>query len=246
LFSDPYLLTRLAHLSSPKCVQPEANELLEQLYLEMGKTIANTELPRTRVEIPTRMAQQHSEAKYCGEAVASESKVIFVGLARAGTLPAIRLFEMYSNFLDKTRVRVDHIFINRSIDEKKHVTGAPIHGSKIGGGMDDAFLIIPDPMGATGNSICNVISHYKTHVPGKPKKWISLNLIVTPEFVQKLKKEHPEVVLYSLRLDRAFSSKRALESLPGEYPNEERGLNDQQYIVPGAGGMGEITSNSFV
>ena len=28
--------------------------------------------------------------------------------------------------------------------------------------------------------------------------------------------------------------------------NEEKGLNDHQYIVPGAGGLGELLNNSFV
>jgi uracil phosphoribosyltransferase len=34
--------------------------------------------------------------------------------------------------------------------------------------------------------------------------------------------------------------------VPGTYPDEERGLNDVQYIVPGAGGMGELLTNSWV
>jgi uracil phosphoribosyltransferase len=91
-----------------------------------------------------------------------------------------------------------------------------------------------------------VVAQYKKNVPGKPIKWISMNLIITPEYIRKISHDHPEVVIYALRLDRGFSSKRALASLPGQYWDEERGLNDMQYIVPGGGGFGELSSNSWV
>ena len=37
-----------------------------------------------------------------------------------------------------------------------------------------------------------------------------------------------------------------LATIPGERWDEESGLNDHHYIVPGAGGLGEIMNNSFV
>jgi uracil phosphoribosyltransferase len=246
LVSDPFLLTRLARLCSPECVQPEANELFRALYRALGRDVANAELPRTRMRVPTRMIAQHPEAVFEGELLATETKVVLVSLARAGILPAVELFETYCNFLNPRQVRVDHVFINREIDDKSHVTGASIHGSKIGGPVDDAIVILPDPMGATGNSTTSVISKYKSTVPGKPIKWISLNLIVTPEYIRKLKQDDPETIIYAIRLDRGLSSKRALKSLPGEYWDEESGLNDHQYIVPGGGGFGELSSNAWV
>ena len=36
-----------------------------------------------------------------------------------------------------------------------------------------------------------------------------------------------------------------LETLPGERWDEERGLNEMGYIVPGAGGFGEVMNNSW-
>lgn len=246
LVQDPYLLTRLARLCSPQCIQPEINRLIGEMYRSLGQYVASCELPRTKVEIPTRMQASHPEGVYSGEVLSRDTSVVFVGLARAGTLPAIQMFETFSSLLNPSKVRVDHIFMNRAIDEQQHVTGAAIHASKVGGPIDGSIVILPDPMGATGNSMCNVIDLYKKTVVGKPKRWISLNLIVTPEFIRKMKSTHPEVAIYALRLDRGFSSKRALASLPGEYWDEEKGLNDHQYIVPGGGGFGEISSNSFV
>lgn len=246
LLSDPYLLTRLARLCQASCRQPEINTILRELYLFLGRDVANQEFPKIRSRTETRMAEYHTEAVYDGEVVSRETRVVLADLARAGILPSMELFEMYSSLLDSNLVRIDHIFMNRTTDNENRVTGSTIHGSKIGGSVDGTYLIVPDPMGATGQSMTKVIQHYKSSVPGKPTKWISLNLIVTPEYIRALKREHPEVVIYAIRLDRAFSSERALLALPGEFPDEERGLNDNQYIVPGAGGLGELTSNSFV
>ena len=64
--------------------------------------------------------------------------------------------------------------------------------------------------------------------------------------MQKVSQTHPGVRLYAGRLDRGLSTERALAAVPGQFPKEERGLNDVQYIVPGAGGMGELLTNSWV
>ena len=49
-----------------------------------------------------------------------------------------------------------------------------------------------------------------------------------------------------LRIDRGLSTTVALKSEPGSLPAEEKGLNSHQYIVPGAGGVGEILNNAWV
>ncbi len=246
LISDPFLLSRLARLCSPSCVQPEINRLVAGIYTSLAQHVANRELPRKSVEIPTRMSTEHKEGVYVGEVLDPETPVVLVDLARAGMLPAIALFEMFSSALQPSCARIDHIFINRSLDENKQVIGAAIHGSKVGGSIEGATVIVPDPMGATGGSMSNMIQFYQSTVAGKARKWISLNLIITPEYIRKLTREHPDLLIYALRLDRGFSSKRALDSLPGEYPDEEGGLNEHQYIVPGGGGFGELSSNAFV
>jgi uracil phosphoribosyltransferase len=90
-------------------------------------------------------------------------------MARAGTIPSNSLMEMYTTVMDPENVRVDHIYINRVTDKDEHVTGAHLSGSKIGGDISDAIMIIPDPMGATGSSINQVLDYYKKNVTGKPK-----------------------------------------------------------------------------
>ncbi len=101
-------------------------------------------------------------------------------------------------------------------------------------------------MGATGGTICRAIEVYDGLEGGYPRSTVALHLMVTPEAVERVTSMCPGAKLYSTRLDRGLSTARALAAVPGEFPDEERGLNDVHYIVPGAGGMGEVLTNSWV
>ena len=136
--------------------------------------------------------------------------------------------------------------MSRQVDENGQVTGSHVGDSKIGGPVDDAIVLFPDPMGATGSSLAELITFYKTKVPGKAQKYIAVNLIVTPEYVRFLKEAHPDVVIYALRLDRGASSRETLAKKPGAAWESESGLTDKQYIIPGGGGFGEIMNNAYV
>ena len=135
--------------------------------------------------------------------------------------------------------------MSRVVDENEHVIGSHLGDSKIGGPIDDTIVLFPDPMGATGGSLVEVISHYKNLVAGKARKFVAVHLIVTPEYLKRLKDEHPDVVIYALRLDRGGSSKEILAQKPGLHWEEESGLSDKQYIIPGGGGFGEIMNNAY-
>ena len=54
------------------------------------------------------------------------------------------------------------------------------------------------------------------------------------------------MIVYAVRLDRGLSPPDVLETGLGERWDEERGLNDHQYIVPGGGGFGELMNNSWI
>jgi uracil phosphoribosyltransferase len=71
-----------------------------------------------------------------------------------------------------------------------------------------------------------------------------MHLIVTPEYLWRMRSNHPEVVIYAIRLDRGLSNRTVLRCPPGERWAEERGLNDRHYIVPGGGGFGELLNNA--
>ena len=246
ILSNPFLLTQLATLCAKETTQPAINELVAQIYEEMVKTVINVELPRKHVAVPTRMIDVHPLGVFQGQVIDRAVRAVTVNIARAGTLPSQITYDLLNHLLDPRLVRQDHLVMARQVDEKHQVTGSTIFGSKIGGDVDDAFLLFPDPMGATGGSMVEAIEWYKSKVPGKPRRVLTLNLIVTPEYLRRMRDRHPEVVVYAVRLDRGLSPAEVFGTVPGEKWELERGLDDRQYIVPGGGGFGEIMNNAYV
>lgn len=246
ILNDPFATTLLAELCSPKTFQPRINQLVELLYHNLIRAVANVEFEQVKIEAPTRMTAYHSNIFYSGTVFSPEQRVVTVSVARAGLLPSQICYDRMNQLLNPVRVRQDHLLVSRVTDAQEQVQGSQIAGSKIGGDVDDCLILIPDPMGATGSTIKKIVEHYEKHVPGKAKKYLALNLIVTPEYLKNLAKIHERFEIYAFRVDRGLSSAKVLESVPGTYWNEERGLNDKQYIVPGGGGFGEIMNNSFV
>src|SRR5260221_8571959 len=135
--------------------------------------------------------------------------------------------------------------MSRTLDEHQQVTGVRLDGSKIGGPVDDAVVLLPDPMGATGGTLCRAVEIYRALGGRPPRAIVAMHLMVTPEAIQRLVAQHAGGRLYAGRLDRGLSPDHVLRSEPGTFPELERGLNDVQDIVPGAGGMGELLTNSW-
>ncbi len=135
--------------------------------------------------------------------------------------------------------------MSRTTDAEGHVTGVELIGAKAGSDIEGRTVLIPDPMGATGSSMSDAITHYETKLHGRPAKVVAVNLIVTPEYVRRITRDHPDAVIYALRYDRGLSAPSAFGSVPGT-ADGERGLDEHQYIVPGAGGLGEILNNVWV
>jgi uracil phosphoribosyltransferase len=245
ILSDPFLLTHLAHLCSEKTTQPAINELVTTIYSRLLTTAVNRDFPTRAVSVRTRMAEAHPrEGVFHGPVIDAETPVVSVNLARAGTLPSHVCYTALNYFMTPSRVRQDHISIARQADESHRVTGSHVSGHKIGGPVDGAIVLLPDPMGATGSTICEALDLYKTR--GKALRYIALHCIVTPEYLKKLAGRHPDVEIYAVRLDRGLSPADVLRTVPGTHWERERGLNDQQYIVPGGGGFGEILNNAYV
>jgi uracil phosphoribosyltransferase len=205
------------------------------------------QLPTVPVDYPTRMSATEPRARLVGRIIDPEHPVVVVDVARAGMIPAHIAQRALHEVLDPDRVRVDHLFMDRVADPVTgRITGVAFHGSKIGGPIDGATVIIPDPMGATGRSIVQALEHYRAMVPGEPARILACHLIVTPEYIRYLHAAFPEVAIYALRVDRGLSAPSVLARIPGECWDEECGLTERGYIVPGAGGVGELLNNAFV
>jgi len=246
LVGNPYLLSQLAQLCAKGTFQPQINQLVASLYADLVKMVVNAEFPRKSAAIPTRMIDSSPHAIYQGEVLDTEVRAVAVNIARAGTLPSQVTYDLLNTILSPSLVRQDHIVMSRMIDAAEKVVGSSIGGSKIGGDVDDALLLFPDPMGATGGTLSTAIRMYRDKVPGRPKKIICLNLIVTPEYIRRISSDHPDVLIYAIRLDRGLSAPEVFGTTPGKLWDQERGLDDRQYIIPGGGGFGELMNNSYV
>ncbi|MBI3181145.1 MAG: uracil phosphoribosyltransferase [Myxococcales bacterium] len=246
LVGNPFLLSQLAKLCAKETFQPQVNRLVAGLYTDLVKMVINAEFPRKRAAIPTRMIEHTPKGIYQGQVIDPEVRAISVNIARAGTLPSQVTYDLLNTILSPQLVRQDHIVMSRMLDDAEKVVGSSIGGAKIGGDVDDAIVVFPDPMGATGGSLSTAIKLYKEKVPGKMRKVICLNLIVTPEYVRRLTGDHPDALVYAIRLDRGLSPPEVFGTPPGKLWDKERGLDDRQYIVPGGGGMGEVMNNAFV
>src|SRR5207237_7752782 len=169
---------------------------------QLLRTVVNAEFPRRHISVPTRMIDATPHGVFHGETIDPGVRAVTVNIARAGTLPSQITYDFLNTLLDPRLVRQDHFVMARVVDAASHVIGAQVSGSKIGGDVDDAILLFPDPMGATGGSISTALEIYRDKVVGTPRKVIAIHLIVTPEYLRKVTTDHPGAVVYALRLDR--------------------------------------------
>ena len=246
ILANPFLLTQLGVLCAKTTQQPAINQLVARLYTELVTTVINAEFPRKQLKVPTRMIDKNPRGMFLGEGIDPDVRAVTVNIARAGTLPSQICYDLLNNLIEPRLVRQDHIVMSRMLDEAEHVVGAGVGGAKIGGDVDGAIVLFPDPMGATGSSLSTAIELYKAKVPGEARRFICLNLIVTPEYLKRITTDHPDVAIYALRLDRGMSPPEIFDTVPGTHWDRESGLDENQYIVPGAGGLGEIMNNAFV
>jgi len=247
ILSHPWAMTMLAQLCAEETHQPLANDLVKALYDWLLAEVASREFAAGHTVSATRMAAYHpNEGVYEGELLDREQKVVVVDIARAGIIPGMRFFDGLNRLLLPSGIRQDHVFMNRVTNEAGEVTGVDMSGSKIGGPIDGATVIIPDPMAATGSSTGEVLRLYQEEVEGEARQMLAVHLIVTPEYVKRITTDVPDTRIYAIRLDRGLSAADVLQTIPGERWSDEKGLNQSQYIVPGGGGFGEVMNNAWV
>ncbi len=246
LLANPYLLSQLALLCARDTIQPAINRQIVDIYSRLLEHVMNAEFPRVVAEVATRMIDHSPAGVFRGEVLDRGTRAVTVNIARAGAVPSQTVYDLLNVALDPRHVRQDHIIMSRMLGPDEQVVGAGIGGMKIGGDVDGAFLLFPDPMGATGSSLSEAIATYRRTVAGTPRRIVNLHLIVTPEYLRRMTADHPGVVVYAVRLDRGLSPPEVMGTVPGSRWSEERGLTDRHYIVPGGGGFGEIMNNAYV
>ncbi len=250
LIQSPVTSTLLARLCHGDCRQPEMNQLVEVLFRELIIQVLAQEFEIQDYALPTRMLAYEPKATLEFAGIDQDLKAVVVNLARAGTYPSHVIYEFLHHFLNPENIRQDHIFASRKTNAQEQVIGSELGAAKIGSSVADSYVIIPDPMGATGSTLSETLKFYKERSQQQgpsfaAKKYINIHLIVTPEYLKKMTTEHPDVKIYALRVDRGLSPDFVLQAPPGKFWDQEKGLNAKQYIVPGAGGFGELMNNCF-
>ena len=245
IHSHPFPMSLLTRLCALGTTQPVFNQLIRTLYQYLLFDVASLELRTVQVERPTRMQAYNPEAILRAETIDPHQEIVVADIARAGILPSQVVFDGLHDVMDAHFLRQDHIFMNRATNEKGEVIGVNLSGSKIGGSVAGRTLIIPDPMAATGSSMLATLDLYRNQPDGPPARFIAIHLIVTPEYIRRVLKEAPDIHIHCIRLDRGLSAPDVLKTPFGERPEEERGLNEHDYIVPGGGGFGELINNAL-
>lgn len=135
-----------------------------------------------------------------------DQEIFVVPILRAG----LSLTDALMQFIPDARV--GHLGMYR--DEETH---QPVdYYSNIPQGVEDAMVLVVDPMLATGGSADDALSHLKK-TGAQHLRFISL--ISAPEGLQHLEQKHPDVHIITSAIDE--------------------NLNDDAFIVPGLGDAGD-------
>lgn len=141
-----------------------------------------------------------------------DQEVVLIPILRAG-------LGMVSGFLEIIpEAKVGHIGLQR--DEN---TLIPVeYYYKTPKDITDSFVILLDPMLATGGSASEAVNYLKKK---GAKQIVFCCLVAAPEGLKKLSENHPDIKIFGAALDRQ--------------------LNDKGYILPGLGDAGDRTFGTF-
>jgi uracil phosphoribosyltransferase len=157
------------------------------------------DIPLTKVDINTPVAKTKSP-------VIDGKKITLVSILRAGNGILDGMLELIPS------ARVGHIGIYRD-----PTTLAPVeYYFKMPPDISQRDVIVVDPMLATGNSAAAAISRIKGL---KPQSIKFVCLIASPEGVDLLREEHPDVPIFTASVDE--------------------NLDEHGYIIPGLGDAGD-------
>ena len=194
----PLIKHKLSIMREKNTGSKDFRQMLSEIAMLMCYEITR-DLPVVDIEIETPVAKMTAQQ-------IGGKKLAIVPILRAG-------LGMVDGILTLVPVaRVGHIGLYRD-----PVTHLPVqYYCKLPPDIEDRYVIVCDPMLATGGSASDAIQMLKDKGANQIKM---LCLVSAPEGVEKLQADHPDVEIYTAALD-------------------ER-LNENAYIVPGLGDAGD-------
>ena len=197
IIDHPLVLHKLSLMRNKETSTTKFRDLLQEIAMLMGYEITR-DFPLTYEDIETPLMPMRAP-KIAGK------KVVVVPILRAGLGMVDGLLKLLPS------ARIGHIGLYR--DEE---TCLPVFYYYKMPANKDRLVILTDPMLATGGSACDAILRLKKDGYTQIKL---MCLVASPEGVEAVTKQHPDVDIYLASLDE--------------------GLNDKNYILPGLGDAGD-------
>ena len=200
IFDHPLIRHKIAILRDEKTSTKEFRELVEEIT-----TLMTYECFK---DVPTVEKEVTTPLETCTQRVIKDNAVAIVPLLRAGLGMVNGIHALFPS------ARVGHIGMYRdeeTLQPKSYYCKLPMDIED-----DEKFVLVVDPMLATGGSACDAIDLLKKR-GCKNIKFMAI--IGAPEGVSRVAEAHPDVKIYVSTLDRC--------------------LNDKGYILPGLGDAGD-------
>ena len=197
LINHPLIQHKLSLMREKETSTIKFRELLKEISMLMGYEITR-DLPLKYEEIETPLMKMNAP-KLEGK------KVVIAPILRAGLGMVDGLAMLIPS------ARIGHIGMYR--DEE---TCLPVFYYYKMPANKDRMVIVTDPMLATGGSACDAIKRLKEDGYTSIRL---MSLVASPQGVQTVQEQHPDVDIYLAALDEK--------------------LNDKNYILPGLGDAGD-------
>ena len=199
VFNHPLINHKIAILRDKNTSMKEFRELIEEITTLMTYESLKDGVPTTEKQVETPL-------ETCTQTVVKDNAVVIVPILRAGLGMVNGIHTLFP------LARVGHIGMYR--DEETLEPHS--YYCKLPAGIEDKFVMVVDPMLATGGSAIDAITALKE----KGCKDIRfMGIIAAPEGLSALAEAHPDVKIYVSTLDRC--------------------LNENGYILPGLGDAGD-------
>src|SRR5262249_46526922 len=158
--------------------------------------------PTVEGAVPTRMIEKSEAGVYRGAILDRGTRVVVVGVIRAGIIPSQGCFDMLNMVLEPANVRLDYLHMARRAGRRGGGGGgSPLGGRRTGGRAGEPTPPPPDRRGAPASPTWEVVRHSRRR-HGTPAKIVCMPMIATPESLRRVLDEVPGAVVYTSRLDR--------------------------------------------
>jgi len=150
----------------------------------------------------------------------------FLGAEFKGKICAVSIIRSGESMEKAVRQVCEDIRIGKILIQRNEKTAEPIlFYSKLPKDISKRYVLLLDPMLATGGSVCKAIEVLKNKEV-KENKIIFINLIACPEGINKLFKEFPNVKIITGFIDKKLNSKAFILPGLGDFGDRYFGTTD--------------------